>query len=232
MKCDGVAKNVVMDPGKDDGRTLRAAVLTEFKEQNSTKDVDCTAMKANWLSKSYLKKRVGSLVIWLRHKAAADRLLQRGTAVFGASGASGAFCGKFERLNNPNLCYNCNRYGHKQVNCSSETKCGVCSGTHNTKKCNRTFYHKCPACGKVGHTVFDKKCRLHPKHHQVSDKIDEIQKPAEQKRGRPRATACPQKTVTTEKASERPVFGPALPPEMQKERQRSRDGADLTMTDT
>lgn len=89
VKCDGVAKNVVMDLDKDDGRTLREAVLIEFKDHNSTKDVDCTAMKVNWLSKSYLKKRVGSLVIWLKHKAAADHLLQRGTAVFGASGA---FC--------------------------------------------------------------------------------------------------------------------------------------------
>lgn len=63
VKCDRVAKNAVMDPSKDDGRTLRSAVLTEFKEQNSTSDVDCTAMKANWLSKSYLKKRVGSFMI-------------------------------------------------------------------------------------------------------------------------------------------------------------------------
>jgi hypothetical protein len=164
VKYDGVAKNAVMDKDKDDGRTLRDAVLTEFKDQNSTKDMDCTAMKVNWLSKSYPKNRVGSLVTWLRHKTTEDHLLQRGTAVFGASGA---FCGRFERLDNPNLCYNCNKYGHKQVNCSSETKCGVCSGTHNTKKCNRTFYHKCPACGKVGHTVFDKKCRLHPKQSPV-----------------------------------------------------------------
>jgi len=110
VKCDGVAKNAVMDPDKDDGRTLRDAVLAEFKDQYSTKGVDCTAMKVNWLSKSYLKKRVGSLVIWLRNKAAADHLLQRGTAVFGASGA---FCSEFVRLDNPNLCYNCNKYGHK-----------------------------------------------------------------------------------------------------------------------
>jgi hypothetical protein len=90
VNCDGVAKNVVMDPDKDVGRTLRAAALTDFKEQNSIKDVECTAMKSGWLSKSHLKKWVGSLVIWLRHKAAADHLLQRGITVFGASGASGA----------------------------------------------------------------------------------------------------------------------------------------------
>lgn len=59
-KCDGVAKNTVMDQEKDGGRTIRPSVLTEFKEQNCTRDVDCTAMKVTWLSKSYLKKRVGA----------------------------------------------------------------------------------------------------------------------------------------------------------------------------
>ena len=106
VKCEGVVENVVMNLDKDDGRTLRDAVPTECKDQNSTEDVDCTAMKLNRLSKSHLKKRVGSLVIWLRHKVAADHLLQRGTAVFGASGA---FCSEFLRLNNPDLCYNCNK---------------------------------------------------------------------------------------------------------------------------
>jgi hypothetical protein len=72
--------------------------------------------------------------------------------------------------------------------------------------------------------VFDKKCRLRPRHHQVSDKIDETQKSAEQTRERPRAATCSQKAVTLNDISERPVFGPALPPEMQEERQRSRDG--------
>lgn len=187
VKCDGVAKNAVMDPDKDDGGTLRDAVLTEFKNQNSTKYVDCAAVKANWLGKSYRKKRVESLVVWLRNKAAADHLLQRETAVFGASKA---FCSEFVRLDDPNLCYNCNKDGHKQIICSNATQCGVCSGTHNTRKCNRSFYYKCPACGKVEHTVFDKRCRLRPRHHQVSDKVGETQKSAEQTRRRPRAATC------------------------------------------
>lgn len=67
---------------------------------------------------------------------------------------------------------------------------------------------------------------------QVSDKIDETQKSAEQKKWRPRATACSHKTATMENAFERPVFGPTLPPEMEKERHRSGDGADFTMTGT
>jgi len=45
VKCDCVAKNVVMDFDKDDDKTLRSGVLSEFKEQNSTDTTDYTAMK-------------------------------------------------------------------------------------------------------------------------------------------------------------------------------------------
>lgn len=48
-----------------------------------------------------------------------------------------------------------------------------------------------------------------------------------------RALACSQKSATVNETSERPIFGSALPPEMQEERQRSREGGtDLTMTGT
>ena len=63
MKCDCVAKNAVIDLDKDDGKTLRLGVLSEFKEQNSTNTIDYTAMKVVWLSKRQLEKRVRSLVI-------------------------------------------------------------------------------------------------------------------------------------------------------------------------
>lgn len=40
VRYDGVTKNVVKDPDKDEGRTLRAAILTESTERNSTKVMD------------------------------------------------------------------------------------------------------------------------------------------------------------------------------------------------
>jgi hypothetical protein len=45
VKYDCVTKNSVMDLEKDDGKTLRIGVLSEFKEQNSTDTIDYTAMK-------------------------------------------------------------------------------------------------------------------------------------------------------------------------------------------
>jgi hypothetical protein len=49
-------------------------------------------------------------VIWLKLSAAADHLLQQGTARFKASGA---FYSRFEQRESIDLYYNYNRYGYK-----------------------------------------------------------------------------------------------------------------------
>ena len=77
-----------MDLEEDDSKTLRLGLLLESKEQNSTYTIDCTAMEVTWLSKRQHGKRVGSLVVWLRQLAAAEHLIQQGTALFGASGCT------------------------------------------------------------------------------------------------------------------------------------------------
>jgi hypothetical protein len=55
------------------------------------------------------------------------------------------------------------RYGHKQVNCSHQTKCGICSNPHNTRNCSQKDSPRRPAC-KGDHPIFDRKCKFHPKH--------------------------------------------------------------------
>jgi hypothetical protein len=37
----------VIDPDKDDNRTLRLGLLSEFKKQNSTDTIDYTVMKVS-----------------------------------------------------------------------------------------------------------------------------------------------------------------------------------------
>jgi hypothetical protein len=103
-ECDCVAKDAVMDSEKDDGKTLRLKLLSEFKEHNSTDTIDCTEMKATWLSKRQQGKRVGSLVIWLKRLSAAEHLIRQGTAIFGASES---YCSEFERRDGLDLCYYC-----------------------------------------------------------------------------------------------------------------------------
>jgi hypothetical protein len=157
----------VMDLVKDDVKTLRTGLLSEFEEQNSTDTIDCTAMKAVWLSKRQSGKRVGSLVIWLKLPTAAEHLLQQGMARFGASGS---FCSKFEQRERINLCYNCNTYGHKQVNWTNQTKCGTCSNSHNTRNCSQRNSPRCLMC-KGEHPTFDRMCKGHPKHSLEKPKV-------------------------------------------------------------
>lgn len=160
LKCDGVAKQMVMDHSVNDGRTLRQEVLEEFKRDNSTAEIDCTGMKISWLSKAKSEKPVGSLVIWLARKEAVEHLLQNRTVLFGASAA---FCSEFEKGELKGPCFNCNTYGHKQSRCTRRAACGICAGPHQTRECNNRDNPKCPACGDA-HTIFDRSCPFHPRN--------------------------------------------------------------------
>lgn len=162
IKCDMVAKRAVLDDQTPEGRSLREEVCAEFARENATAGLDFTAMKASWLSKSDPRKANGSLVIWLKSKAAAEWLLQTGQAVFGG-GAYGAFCSKYLQENSSKVCYNCNAYGHTQTNCRRVTRCGNCSGGHQTRDCTGSAALKCPAC-MGAHTIKDWCCRHQPAH--------------------------------------------------------------------
>jgi hypothetical protein len=161
IKCDMVAKQMVMDGEAGDGKTLKKDVCQAFTKDNARDGHDFTAMKVHWLSKADLTKKVGSLVIWLKSKLAAEHLLQSGTAIFGATGA---YCSKWERREDNFPCFNCNKYGHKQASCTAAPKCALCSGKHSRLNCPRPTELCCPACNKEGHSVFDWKCKLHPNH--------------------------------------------------------------------
>lgn len=45
LKCNRVAKQMVIDYSVNDGRTLRQKVLEEFKRDNSIAEIDYTRMK-------------------------------------------------------------------------------------------------------------------------------------------------------------------------------------------
>jgi hypothetical protein len=130
-------------------------------------------------------------VIWLKLSAAADHLLQQGAARFKASRA---FCSRFERRESIDLCYNCNRYGHKQANCMSKTKCGICSNPHNTRDCSQRDSPRCLAC-RGEHPIFDKKCKLHREHIPEKPKFGPILPPAMAKEKLARERRAKQKAV-------------------------------------
>jgi hypothetical protein len=202
VKCDMVAKQAVMDSEVGDGKTLKKDVCQAFTKDNARDEHDFTAMKVHWLSRSDLTKKVGSLVIWLKSKVAAEHLLQSGTAIFGATGA---YCSKWERRDDKLPCFNCNKYGHKQASCTAALKCALCSGKHSRLNCPRPTELCCPACNKEGHSVFDWQCRLHPNHWKYAGK----QKTAAA-RPTQRAEVQPPKTAKAAKPTRRQPASPVV----------------------
>jgi len=161
VKFDSVVKQCVLDQEVNDGKTLNKDFAKDFKADNGCETAECTVMKATWLSKVDVKKKVGSMVIWLKNRIDAEYLLRTGTAMFGATDA---FCSPFVVRDNSGPCYHCNRYGHKQASCTSYTRCAICSKGHRRDECTNKDSPKCPACGDA-HTVFDWACKLHPQHY-------------------------------------------------------------------
>jgi hypothetical protein len=161
VKFDSVVKQCVLDQDVNDGKTLNKDFAKDFKADNSCETAECTVMKATWLSKVDSKKKVGSMVVWLKNRVDADYLLRIGTAMFGATDA---FCSPFVVRDNSGPCYHCNRYGHKQASCTSQIRCAICSKGHRRDECLNKDSPKCPACGDA-HTVFDWACKLHLQHY-------------------------------------------------------------------
>lgn len=120
-----VVKQAVMDAGTNDGKTLRQNMYQVLGKENLAEGLDFTPMKVHWLSEVDVAKKVEFLVIWLKNRLAADYLLTKGTAIFGATGA---YCSKWERREDNLPCFNCNKYGHKQAACKAAPKCALCSG--------------------------------------------------------------------------------------------------------
>lgn len=160
VKCDMVMKQEVLDKSVADNKTLRPTVCQNFSKDNAAEGLDFTATKVHWLSKADYKKKVGSLVIWLRNRSAAEYLIKTGTALFGGSGAH---CSKWELREKELPCFNCNRYVHKQAECKSKPRCAYCTKEHSRHNCPKTEL-LCASCGTAGHCVMDWQCPHHPSH--------------------------------------------------------------------
>ena len=63
VKCDMVVKQAVINSKAGDGKTLKKDVCQAFINDNAKDGHNFTAMKANWLSRPDLAKKVGSLKI-------------------------------------------------------------------------------------------------------------------------------------------------------------------------
>ena len=111
----------------------------------------------------------------------------------------------------PLRCYRCQRWGHHQRRCTFPTKCGVCSGTHDTRDCITKFKRKektaacCPNCGGRHHAwnlscpsrkaqVSRQKNRTRPVQSQKEDSSKEEENPRVKAKRRNRKRKRPAKT--------------------------------------
>ena len=188
IKLDGVPKTGAL---QEDGKTIIDSFAETFQKDNTTEGVDATVMQARWLSRPDPVRKLGSLVIWLRNKGAAERLLELGTAMLGAVGV---FCSRYEARNQHMPCFNCGDYRHKQATCKSAKKCAICSEPHDWRACPNKDKPKCPQCGGE-HRAFDDECPRHPRH-----KAHRTQQQKNTKT--PAATGSTAKRTTTSTAGE------------------------------
>jgi hypothetical protein len=167
VKCDLVAKQAVLHSTAKDGVTLKQDVCKDFQAQNSVEGMECTALKARWISRADSIKKTGSMVIWLKHKAAASYLLAKGTVIFGPTRS---YCSKWESRDYGLLCFHCNKYGHLQAACKAPSRCTICSGGHRRFECKQQVNPKCPVCNQKGHTALSWECSMHPQHWKFKGK--------------------------------------------------------------
>lgn len=158
IKVDGLSKATILDP-EGNGRTIRSEIVTNFAQDNSKDNVDCTAMKAVWISRPSDKVN-GSMVIWLKRREAALYLLQKVTVIFGPTAG---FAAPYQAKENNDPCFNCNSYGHYQFKCTKPAKCGHCSQNHQSRDCMNKDNPKCPACNGA-HSVMDRRCVANPRN--------------------------------------------------------------------
>lgn len=120
------------------------------------------AMKVTWPSKMDRPNRTAWLAKWLKSKLAAGHLFGIGNAL-SRRGAYGANFPGHEVSTADKLCFGCSTCEHRQGACRRATRCGKCTGIHQTRDCHRQDPLKCAAC--LGqHRSSDWQCRRHPHH--------------------------------------------------------------------
>jgi len=85
-----------------------------------------------------------SLIVYLATEEARDRVVKDGLTIKGLWHHVKLWA---QALHSPR-CFKCNRWGHTQTACASQTRCGHCAGPHNTKDCTQPKKTSCVNCGR------------------------------------------------------------------------------------
>lgn len=154
IKVDGVAREAICKT-EGNGWQFREDALQIINESNSREGMKVQAMKLHWLSKTS-DKPSGSLAVYLDSWAVAQQMVAEGIFIIGPNAATPT---RFIQQEVPLRCYNCNQYGHTQLKCQANPKCGKCASQHRTSNCSGTHPDKCAACHGA-HRVTDPRCSI------------------------------------------------------------------------
>ena len=89
-------------------------------------------------------KKRSSLIVYLATEEARNRAVKEGLTIKGIWHHVKLWA---QALHSPR-CFKCNRWGHTQTACASQTRCGHCAGPHNTKDCTQSKKTSCVNCGR------------------------------------------------------------------------------------
>jgi hypothetical protein len=170
IKVDGISKSVVLDLSGGP-KKLKPEVVANFAADNSKDNIDCTAMKAVWISRPSDKVN-GSMIVWLKKREAAAYLLRKMTIIFGPTAG---FAAPYQAKENNDPCFNCNSYGHYQFKCTKPARCGHCSGDHQSRDCINKNNPKCPACNGP-HSIMDRRCVANPRRKETGQQTPNARK--------------------------------------------------------
>src|SRR5271170_309364 len=160
LKVDGVTREVLCKR-EGTGWEFKDDVLEIINESNSREGFQVKALKVHWLSR-VSDKTTGSIAVYFDSGATAQQLLAKGIVLFGAT----AGCPhRFILQTQPERCYNCNQYGHRQARCRAAPKCGNCAAAHQTRNCKEGNLNKCAACQGT-HKATDPRCPLYVKERE------------------------------------------------------------------
>ncbi|GAW17427.1 hypothetical protein ANO14919_068840 [Xylariales sp. No.14919] len=151
VRVDNVRRQAVMD----DSGQVHNGLAESLGEGNNV-----TIVNVAWLGKTYTLswQAYGSIVVYVGSSDDVSQLLSCGKfRVDGRYGSTRAF----EIRPTAIQCYNCQRQGHKAVNCRNVQVCARCANIgHHHNNC-RTTFTKCAVCDGP-HPSFSRNCPKRP----------------------------------------------------------------------
>jgi len=116
-------------------------------------------------------KKYSTLLIEIPEPEMANKVIAEGIL----ESESPLLCTRWERTGDPRQCYNCQEYGHMARACKNETRCGRCTGPHQSKDygVKRSQEEKCAVC-QGPHESWSRECKIRQGElHRIRQKLED-----------------------------------------------------------